>query len=385
MTDTNRKLSVATKACMAGVAEDPAFHAVSPPLYLSSTFGWPDSASKPTYDYARSGNPTRRLLEDTLADLEGGARGIVCATGMAAIGLPLCLLEPGDVLVAPHDCYGGTHRLLTALSRRGLFEVAFTDQTDPEALDAAMARGPKMVLIETPSNPLLRITDIKDMAERARAVGAFLVADNTFLTPLVQRPLELGCDIVVHSTTKYLNGHSDIVGGAVIAANETLGNDLAWWANCTGVVGAPFDSYMTLRGVRTLSVRFERQQETAASLVDRLSTHPKIEKVHYPGLADHPGHDIARQQQHGFGAMFSVDFTDDVDVPAFLDRLDLVTLAESLGGYETLVCLPASMTHAGMAPEARAEAGIGERLARFSVGLEDAEDLWADIESALEG
>ena len=385
MSDKKTRRDSATDACQAGVTTDPAHRAVAPPLYLSSTFGWEDADSKPRYDYARSGNPTRGLLEDTLAELEGGARGIVCATGMAAIGLPLNLLAPGDVMVAPHDCYGGTHRLLTALSKKGQFEVVFADQTDTAALDEAFARNPKLVLIETPSNPLLRITDIVDVVARAKAIGAITAADNTFLSPVLQRPLELGCDIVIHSTTKYINGHSDVIGGAVVTADRALGDDLAWWANCTGVVGAPFDSFLTLRGLRTLSLRMERAQATAGVLAAKLAADPRVKRVNYPGLDSHPGHELAARQQKGFGAMFSVDFNDEVDVRAVLSQLEIVTLAESLGGFETLVCLPASMTHAGMAPEARAEAGIGERLARFSIGLEDPADLWADIETALGG
>lgn len=373
-----------TVACQAGVAQDPAHRSVSPPLYLSTTFGWTDPESKPTYDYARPANPTRELLEETLAELEDGAKGIVCATGMAAIGLPLNLLKPGDVLLAPHDCYGGTHRLLTALSARGAFEVVFVNQTRAADLDEAFARSPRMVMIETPSNPLMRITDIKDIVTRARKMGALTVADNTFLSPVRQQPLKLGCDLVVHSTTKYINGHSDVIGGAVIAADGKLGNELAWWANATGVVGAPFDSYQTLRGLRTLSIRMDRQEAAATELSRRLIADTRVANVYYPGLESHPGHDIAAVQQSGFGAMMSVDFTDDVDLKSFLQALRIVTLAESLGGFETLVCLPDSMTHAGMAPDARLKAGITPGLARFSIGLEYIDDLWSDIQQALE-
>lgn len=385
MTKKDDQVEADTQACQAGVAEDRAFRAVAPPLYLSTTYGWPDPETKPSFDYARSGNPTRCLLEETMAELEGGARGIVCASGMAAVGLPLTLLKAGEVMLAPHDCYGGTHRLLTALGKKNHLEIVFVDQTDPAALDKAFERQPKMVLIETPSNPLLRITDIQDLVARSKKVGALTVADNTFLSPVLQKPLALGCDMVLHSTSKYLNGHTDVIGGVVVAKDAALGDELAWWANCTGVIGAPFDSYLTLRGIRTLSVRMERLQATAAELVRRLADDPQVDRVYFPGLEDHPGHALAKRQQVGFGGMFSVEFTADVDMSSFLRRMKIITLAESLGGFETLVCLPASMTHAGMAPEARAEAGISERLARFSTGLEHEDDLWADIQAALEG
>jgi len=383
MASSKDKKDPSTELCRAGVVKDPAYKAVSPPLYLSTTFGWDDASTRPPFDYARSGNPTRSLLEETLAELEGGARGIVCATGMAAVGLPLTLLSPGDVLIAPHDCYGGTHRLLTALAKKNHFEVLFIDQTDKAALDTAFAKSPKMVLIETPSNPLLRITDIADVVARAKKAGALTAIDNTFMSPVLQQPLALGCDIVIHSTTKYINGHSDIVGGAVVAKDASLGDELAWWANCTGVIGAPFDSFMTLRGVRTLSVRMERQQATAGALAERLDADPRVARVYYPGLKSHPDHEIAARQQNGFGAMLSAELVSDADTDKFLVALNVITLAESLGGFESLVCLPDSMTHAGMAPEARLEAGITPTLARFSIGLEDEADLWADLDAAL--
>ncbi|MEO0398540.1 MAG: cystathionine gamma-synthase [Pseudomonadota bacterium] len=357
---------------------------VAPPLFLSATYAWDDVDEKPAFDYARSGNPTRRQLEDTLAELEDGAGGVVAATGMAAVNLPTNFVKPGELIIAPHDCYGGTYRLLSHRAARGDFELAFIDQTDPEALAAAFARNPKLVYIETPSNPLLRITDVEDVVARAKAVGAITVADNTFLSPALQNPLTLGCDIVVHSTTKYINGHSDVVGGAAIAKDPALAEELAWWANCTGVTGSPFDSYLTLRGVRTLFARLERQQASAGAVAEKLAADPRVERVYYPGLASHPGHEIAARQQRGFGAMLSVDFAEGVDAKAFLRSLNLFTIAESLGGFESLVCCPALMTHAAMPPEARAEAGISDRLVRFSVGLEHEVDLLADIDAALE-
>ncbi len=373
-----------TLIASAGVAADPAFNAVSPPLHLSANYAWNDPLEKPQYDYARSGNPTRTQLEEAIAQLEGAARGVVVSSGMAALDLVLNLVDPGDVVLAPHDCYGGTHRLLTARAKRGQFELVYANQTDPVELAAAFERKPKLVLIETPSNPLLRITNIRAVVSLAKAVGAIVVADNTFLSPVLQRPLDLGCDIVVHSTTKFINGHSDVVGGAVLAKDKALGDELAWWANCTGVTGAPFDSFLTLRGLRTLFPRIERQQATAEEVVERLAGHESIGKIYYPGLKSHAGHEIAKSQQLGFGSMFSIEFADSVDVIELLRQLRVFTIAESLGGFESLVCTPAAMTHAAMTPEARATAGISERLVRFSIGLEHVDDLVRDIETALE-
>jgi cystathionine gamma-synthase len=373
-----------TLTAAAGVATDPAFRSAAPPLYLSATYGWRDPEEKPAFDYSRSGNPTRAELERALADLEGAARGVITATGMAAVDLTLALVNPGDLVVAPHDCYGGTFRLLTARARRGQIKVLFVNQTEPEEFAAALAQGPKLVLIETPSNPLLRITDIRACAAAARKAGAIVVADNTFLSPALQNPLALGCDIVVHSTTKFINGHSDVVGGAVLARDEALGDELAWWANCTGVTGAPFDSYLTLRGLRTLFPRIARQQENAGLVAAALAADQRVSRVYFPGLADHPGHDIARRQQKGFGSMLSVELTEDVDVLEALRGMRLFTVAESLGGFESLACVPATMTHAGMTPEARAAAGISDRLVRLSIGLEHPSDLIDDLFGAID-
>jgi len=373
-----------TIVASAGVATDAAHRGVSPPLYLSATYGWRDPEEKPAFDYSRSGNPTRTELESALSALEGAARGVITASGMAAVNLPLNLVSPGELVIAPHDCYGGTFRLLSAHARRGDFHVDFVNQTDPAAMAAALAKKPKLVLIETPSNPLLRITDIAAVAAAAKEAGAIVVADNTFLSPVLQQPLALGCDVVVHSTTKYINGHSDVVGGAVLAKDKALGDELAWWANCTGVTGAPFDAFLTLRGLRTIFPRLERQQETAGAVANALSADERVAKVYYPGLASHPGHEIARRQQKGFGAMLSVEFADSVNVLELLRGLNIFTIAESLGGFESLVCTPATMTHAAMTPEARAAAGISDRLVRFSIGLEHQQDLVRDIFTALD-
>jgi cystathionine gamma-synthase len=373
-----------TILCSIGVDEDPGQGAVMPPIYLSAAYSLEGFQKKRAYDYGRTANPTRDVLANTLAALERGAGAVVTSSGMAACDLVLNLLEPGALVVAPHDCYGGTWRLFDARARKKAIEVLFVDQNDSVALAAALARKPALVWIETPSNPLMRIVDVAAIASAAKASGARVAADNTFLSPLLQKPIPLGVDFVIHSTTKYLNGHSDVVGGAVVAAKAEDVEQLKWWANCCGVTGAPFDSWLTLRGMRTLSVRLERQQKTAARIAARLSEHAAVRAVHYPGLASHVGHAIAARQQKGFGAMLSFELVGDAGaVPAFLAKLKRFTLAQSLGGVESLISHPPTMTHAGMAPEARARAGISETLLRLSIGLEHEEDLIADLEAAL--
>jgi len=380
-----RPQDVRTLCARSGVDQDTAHGAVMPPLYLSSNYSFAGFEQKRKYDYSRSGNPTRDVLAETLAQLEGGAGCVVTATGMAAVDLPLSLLSPGDLLIAPHDCYGGTHRLLCARAKKGHFEVAFVDQGDPVALEAALALNPKLVLVETPSNPLLRVVDVADICLRAHRVGAKVVADNTFLSPALQRPIELGADFVVHSTTKYINGHSDVVGGAVISADAADHAEVAWWANCLGVTGSPFDAYLTLRGLRTLFARIEHQQATAGAVAEVLAAHPAVKAVHYPGLASHPGHALAARQQKGPGAMLSFELKGGTDaVRALIEELEVFTLAESLGGVESLIAHPATMTHAAMTPEARVTAGITEGLLRLSVGLEHQDDVLADLTRALD-
>lgn len=376
----------ATAAVRAGIDADTAFGAVTPPLVLSSNFSFAGFDQKRRYDYTRSGNPTRDQLADALAELEGGAGAVVTATGMAAITLVLeALLQPGDRLVVTHDCYGGSWRLFDALARKGRFELALVDLADPRALAAALARPTTLVWIETPSNPLLRITDLDAVIAAAHAAGALALVDNTFLSPALQRPIAFGADFVLHSTTKYINGHSDVVGGAVVARDAARHDTLAWWANALGLTGSPFDSFLTLRGLRTLDARLRVHQENAAALAERLQRHPACAAVHYPGLASHPGHALASRQQHGFGAMVSLELAGGVPaVRAFLAGLRHFTLAESLGGVESLVAHPATMTHAAMSAEARRNAGIGEGLLRLSVGIEALEDLEADLRDALE-
>jgi cystathionine gamma-synthase len=375
---------IATIAARAGVDADTAHGAVMPPLYLSSNYNFAGFAQKRRYDYTRSGNPTRDTLATALAELEGGAGGVVTASGMAAIALLTAQLKPGDLLVAPHDCYGGSYRLFKAQAARGLYAVEFVDFADSPALSAALARKPKLVWIETPSNPLLRITDIAATCASAHASGALVAVDNTFLSPALQQPLALGADLVVHSTTKYLNGHSDVVGGAVVWKDAGLGEELAWWCNCLGLGGAPFDSYLTLRGLRTLGPRLAAHQANATALAELLLASTGVEKVYFPGLSRHPGHLLARRQQRGFGAMLSFDLAGEVAVAAFVNGLECFTLAESLGGVESLVAHPATMTHASMDADARRRAGIGDGLLRLSVGIEALDDLRADIERGLQ-
>jgi cystathionine gamma-synthase len=379
------KNSIATRSVRAGLESDAQYGSVVPPIYLSSNFAFEGYRKPRKYDYTRSGNPTRDLLGNALADLEGGAGAVVTCTGLSAISLILATLPGGAKIIAPHDCYGGTYRMLAALHAKGTLSVDFVDQSDAAALRAALDKGAHQVWIETPSNPLLRVVDIRAIADAAHAAGAVVVADNTFLSPIWQRPLELGADLVVHSTTKYLNGHSDVVGGAVIAAGAEQHANLAWWANAIGVTGAPFDSFMTLRGVRTLHARMRVHAENAAAVVECLCKHSGVERVHYPGLPHHPGHEIARRQQSGFGAMLSFELKGgEPAVEAFLAGLECFTLAESLGGVESLIAHPATMTHAGMEESARLRAGIGPGLLRMSVGIEDPADLVADLQAGLD-
>ncbi|RYZ71096.1 MAG: O-succinylhomoserine (thiol)-lyase, partial [Lysobacteraceae bacterium] len=350
-----------------------------------SNFSFDGFGNKRQYDYTRSGNPTRDLLGEALAELEGGAGAVVTSTGMAAITLVLnALLEPGDRLVVPHDAYGGSWRLFNALAKKGHFELITADLTDPRSFADALAQAPRLVLIETPSNPLLRITDLRFVIDAARKAGAISVVDNTFLSPALQKPIEFGADVVLHSTTKYINGHSDVVGGAVIAREPDTHEKLAWWANALGLTGSPFDSFLTLRGLRTLDARLRVHQENATAIATLLDDHPVVSKVYFPGLATHPGHAIAARQQKGFGAMLSVELHGgEAAVRAFVDGLRYFTLAESLGGVESLIAHPATMTHAAMTAEARAKAGISDGLLRLSVGIESTEDLVSDLSRAL--
>lgn len=385
MKKENSPLSPDTLAVRAAVDSDTAHGAVMPPVYLSSTFTFSGYGQKRAYDYTRTANPTRDALAGALAALEGGAGASVVCSGMAALTLVFHLCREGDAVFVPHDCYGGTFRLARALGEKGFFRVRFVDLGDLAALEQAFVKDrPALILIETPSNPLLRVYDIAALSALARQHGALSAVDNTFLSPVQQRPLEMGADIVVHSTTKFINGHSDVVGGAAIARTPALCDTLFWWANCLGLTGAPFDAYMTLRGLRTMPLRVRRQAETAGRIAAFLNDHPAVRKVHYPGLAAHPGHALAACQQQGFGSMMSFELAAGQDaVRLFVERLRLFSLAESLGGVESLVAHPATMTHAAMGPEGRAAAGISDTLVRLSIGTEHADDLLADLGEAL--
>jgi cystathionine gamma-synthase len=376
----------ATLSIRSGLNSDNQYGCVVPPIHLSSTYRFHDFNEPRQHDYSRRGNPSRDIAQQALAELEGGYGAVLTNSGMSAIHL-ICtvFLSPGDLLIAPYDCYGGSYRLFDSLQKRGAYRVKFVDQRDSDALAAALAEKPRLVLVETPSNPLLNVSDIKQICDAAHAHGALVAVDNTFLSPIFQRPFELGADLVIHSCTKYLNGHSDIVAGVVIAKTAEMTEELAWWANNIGVTAAAFDSYLLLRGLRTLVPRIKQQQHNAEQIVSFLRRQPQVKKVYYPGLAEHPGHDIACRQQSGFGAMLSFELAgDETTMRTFLQALELFTLAESLGGVESLISHAATMTHAGMSAEAREAAGISNGLLRVSVGLEDEQDLLADLQQAFQ-
>ncbi|HZT02409.1 MAG TPA: cystathionine gamma-synthase [Steroidobacteraceae bacterium] len=374
-----------TQTVRAGLESDDVTGAVVPPIHLTSTFAFRGFGEKRCYDYTRSANPTRDLLGEAIAKLELGTGAVVTATGMAAITLVGYLIPAGGRIVAPHDCYGGTYRLFDAWRRRGERSVEFIDFGDLAAVKAALAKPAALLWIETPSNPLLRITDIEHFVALGHAAGALVAVDNTFLSPVWQQPFTLGADLVVHSTTKYLNGHSDVVGGAVVARSKEMHEQLIWWANCLGITGAPFDSYLTLRGLRTLHARMEHHGRNATGLAQWLAGQPGVRHVYYPGLATHPGHEIARRQQRGYGAIVTLELEGGHDaVRAFCSDLACFSLAESLGGVESLIAHPATMTHAAMDPAARLKAGLADGLIRLSVGIEALEDLRSDLAAALE-
>ncbi|ELB2204822.1 O-succinylhomoserine (thiol)-lyase [Vibrio parahaemolyticus] len=375
----------ATIAVRTGIESDSQYHAVVPPIYLSTNYGFPAFGEVPKYDYTRSGNPNRSLLESALSELESGKGSVVTNCGTSALNLWVsAFLGPDDLIVAPHDCYGGTYRLFNTRANKGDFKVQFVDQSDEQALEAALAKKPKLILLETPSNPLVRVVDIAAVCEKAKQVGALVAVDNTFLTPVYQKPLDLGADFVIHSTTKYINGHSDVIGGVVITKTEAHAEELAWWGNCIGATGTPFDSYMTLRGIRTLGARMRVHEESSQHVLNYLQQQALVAKIYHPSLPDHPGHEIAKKQQSGFGSMLSFEFAGSFEqLKVFVKELELFSLAESLGGVESLICHPASMTHRAMGEEALAEAGVSHQLLRLSVGLEDAQDLIADLAQAF--
>jgi len=374
----------ATLAVRAGINSDKHHGAVIPAIHLSSTYALKGFNEKRQFDYSRTGNPTRSTFGQAIADLEHGAVGIVTSTGMSSVHLICQLLNTQDTVVIPHDCYGGSYRLFTHLEKRGQFKVIVVDQNDEAALAKALAQKPKLVLVESPSNPLLRLVDIEKVTKASHAVGALVAVDNTFLSPLLQQPLLLGADIVFHSTTKYINGHSDVVGGVLVTKEQALGEELAWWANCIGITGSPFDSYLALRGLKTLPIRMKQHQENANEVAKYLKNHSAVNAVYFPGFEDHPGHEIAKRQQKDFGAMMSFEIKGGVEaVKVLFDKLELFTLAQSLGGVESLISHPSTMTHAGMELEAQLVAGITQSLIRISVGIEDIGDIISDLEQAL--
>ncbi|HQR29011.1 MAG TPA: PLP-dependent aspartate aminotransferase family protein, partial [Anaeromyxobacteraceae bacterium] len=371
----------------AGVQPDPAYGAVMPPIYQSSTFAFRDTCVNAGYDYTRSGNPTRAALEEAIAVLEGGLGATCTSTGMSAVVLALNLLPAGSHLLCTVDCYGGTFRALEHARVAYGLQVTYLDLADLDAVAAAFRPETRMVWVETPSNPLLRLTDVRAVAALARSRGALTVVDNTFLSPVQQRPFRLGADLVVHSTTKYLNGHSDVVGGAVVSApgQTALLQRIQGMNNLLGTSQSPHDAFLVLRGLKTLHLRMKAHEAGATAVARWLAAHPAVARVHYPGLETHPQHALARAQQEGFGGMVSFELKD-----GRRDRVDHVlrtlrwfTLAESLGGVESLVAHPASMTHASMTPAARLRAGITDGVIRLSVGIESPDDLVADLDRAL--
>ena len=375
-----------TRAIHAGQDADPTTGATVVPIYATSTYTQAAPGQHKGYEYSRSGNPTRTALETALAALEDGERGLAFASGLAATTAVFAgLLRPGDEVAASADLYGGSFRLLERVFKPWGLTARYTDDSSPAGFEAIITPKTKLVWIETPTNPLLQILDIAALAEAAHRHGATLAVDNTFASPYLQQPLRLGADVVVHSTTKYLGGHSDVVGGCVVGSNELL-EPVKFYQNAAGGVPGPFDAYLTLRGLKTLAVRMDRHNDNAVSLADWLTKQPQVAKVHYPGLPDHPGHAVAKRQMKGFGGMISLKLRGGTDAARrFMTRTKLFSLAESLGGVESLVCHPATMTHASIPKEVREARGVDDGLIRLSVGIEDVADLRADLQHALAG
>ncbi|HRY16509.1 MAG TPA: PLP-dependent aspartate aminotransferase family protein [Candidatus Competibacteraceae bacterium] len=386
MPDLPRSLGFATRAIHAGQSPDPSTGAVVTPIYATSTYVQSSPGVHQGFEYSRSQNPTRFAYERCVADLEGGDAGFAFASGLAASSTVLELLDSGDHVVALDDLYGGTRRLFEQVRRRSAgLDFSYSGLCDRTALENALNSRTRMIWVETPSNPLLRLVDLGMVAGVARERGILAVADNTFATPWAQRPLELGFDIVVHSATKYLNGHSDMIGGVAVCRGQELAERLGYLQNAIGAVASPFDSFLALRGLKTLAVRMERHSANAQRLTEWLEQHPKIERVIYPGLPSHPQHELARRQMRGFGGMVGAVVRDNLaNVTRFLTRCRVFMLAESLGGVESLIEHPAIMTHASVPPEVRRELGIDDGLVRLSVGIEDVEDLIADLAQALD-
>ncbi|QRM28050.1 cystathionine gamma-synthase [Microvirga sp. VF16] len=385
MTARNQ-LDFATRCIHAGQSPDPTTGAVMMPIYATSTFAQESPGVHKGFEYARSQNPTRMAFERCIADLEGGSAAFAFSSGLAASATVLDMLEQGSHVVASDDLYGGTRRLFERVRKKSAgLEITYVDLGNPDAVKAALRPNTKLVWVETPTNPLLKLADLEAIAAATRGHGTWLVADNTFASPYVQRPLEFGFDIVLHSTTKYLNGHSDMVGGVVIVdQNQEVREKIAFLQNAVGSVSGPFDSFLALRGLKTLSLRMERHCTSALKIAQFLESHPGVDGVIYPGLASHPQHELAKRQMRGFGGIITARIKGGLDgATRFLERCQLFTLAESLGGVESLIEHPGIMTHASVPPDVRAELGIDDGLVRLSVGIEDADDLIQDLRSAL--
>jgi len=387
MSDDSGELRFGTRVIHGGQRPDPLTGAVMPPIYATSTYVQSSPGVHKGYDYSRTRNPTRDALQAAMANLEGGAAGFTFATGMAATATILELLDSGSHIIAMHDLYGGSYRILENVRKRSAgHSVSFVDLTNPAALEEAIRPDTRLVWVETPTNPLLKIVDLKAVAEIARRRGLLSVCDNTFATPFIQRPLEHGFDIVVHSTTKYLNGHSDALGGAaVVRADQTLLDKVKYLQNALGSVSGPFDSFLTLRGIKTLALRMERHCANALAIARFLESHPRVERVHYPGLESHPQHALAKRQMQGrYGGIVTAVLRGTLeDAKKMLERCKLFSLAESLGGVESLIEHPALMTHAFLPAAMRASLGISDTLIRLSVGVEDVDDLISELRHAL--
>ena len=381
-----KKFKKETMAAKAGIGSDMHHGSIVPPLYLSSNFEYKELGKEQEYEYTRETNPSRDHLINALTDLEDGVGGEILSSGMAAITLVANILNNNSKVILPHDCYGGTHRLFSSLGEKGILEAYFIDQGQESFCKKAISEiNPDLIWIETPSNPLLQAIDIQEISKEAKACNALVAVDNTFLSPSLQNPLKLGADIVMHSTTKYINGHSDVIGGALITNNHEILLKLKFWANALGITGSPFDSYLTLRGLRTLSIRMQKHEKNATAIVKLLSNHPKIDKVYYPGLASHPSHAIAKKQQSGFGGMLSFEILGGLaEVKSFIKEIKILPLAASLGGFESLVSHPYTMTHGNLTPNQKKEVGISESLIRISAGLENTEDLLEAVNLGLE-
>jgi len=379
-----RRYGFATRAIHAGQPPDAATGAVTVPIYMTSTYVHDGLGEHKGFEYTRVHNPTRFALEDNVAALENGVTGHAFASGMAAISALLTLVKAGEHVVVSQDVYGGTYRFFTQVLERYGLRFSWIDATSTDAIEAALEPQTKLLFLETPTNPLMQITDLAAAAEIAHRHGALVAVDNTFLSPYLQRPLDLGCDVVVHSTTKYLNGHSDALGGVLVAKDREQGDWFYFVQKSVGGVMSPFDAFLVLRGIKTLPIRVERCEENARAVAAFLADHPKVERVLYPGLPNHPGYEVQQRQARGFGAMISFDLGSYEAAKRFLDRLEVMSLAESLGGVETLISHPATMTHASVPAERRAALGIGDGLVRISVGIEDREDLLADLQRGLD-